>query len=86
MATIQINIDDALKTDIEGLLGSLGLDTQTAVNIFFHATLAHGGIPFAVRRPNFKDEVLEAIEEMENGGGYGPYKTVDEAMAAMLED
>ena len=85
MATIQVNIADDVKTDIEGLLASLGLDTQTAVNIFFHATIAHGGIPFPVRRPNFKDEVVEAIEEMEDGGGYGPYSTAEEAVAAMLE-
>jgi DNA-damage-inducible protein J len=32
MATIQIRVDDSIKTAADSLFGSLGLDTSTAVS------------------------------------------------------
>ena len=49
MATVQIRVDDALKSRVDQLYSSLGLDTTTAVRMFFMASLEHDGIPFDVR-------------------------------------
>ena len=66
MATIQIRIDDSVKSAADSLFSSLGLDTSTAVRIFIYATLRHDGIPFAIkhyseRKPNA--ELREAVKD-----------------------
>jgi addiction module RelB/DinJ family antitoxin len=48
--TLQIRIDDTMKAAIDELFSSLGMDTSTAVRIFFAAALECGGIPFPVQR------------------------------------
>jgi DNA-damage-inducible protein J len=87
MATVQVRVDDTTKTAVDSLFSSLGLDTSTAVRMFFSAALENNGIPFAVkhRRPNA--DLLEAINDTLNRQNlHGPYKTAEEAVAAMLED
>ena len=49
MATVQIRVDSTLKSRVDELYSSLGLDTTTAVRMFFMASLEHDGIPFDVR-------------------------------------
>ena len=90
MATIQIRVDDSTKSAADNLFGSLGLDTSTAVRMFISAALEYNGIPFAVRRLNDIKPNAELREAMEDArlrrNLHGPFKTVDEAMNAMLED
>jgi len=50
MATLQVRVDDNLKTAADDLFTSLGLDTSTAVRMFLVASMEAGGIPFAVKR------------------------------------
>jgi DNA-damage-inducible protein J len=50
MATIQVRVDENIKTSIDSLFSSLGLDTSTAVRMFLMASLEHDGLPFAVKR------------------------------------
>lgn len=86
MATVQIRVDDALKSRVDELYNTLGLDTTTAVRIFFMASLEHNGIPFDVRHT--QDYSLQAAIRDSRGRTnlHGPYATAQEAMAAMLED
>ena len=70
MATIQIRIDDDIKTAADSLFNNLGLDTSTAIRMFISAAIARDGLPFTVKRRNL----------------HGPYKTAEEAVAAMLDD
>jgi DNA-damage-inducible protein J len=90
MATLQIRIDDATKSAADALFDSLGLDTGAAVRIFIAAALEYDGLPFPVmhrRRRIPNAELREAMEDTEhNRNLYGPYKTVDDAMQALLED
>ncbi|MDR1735900.1 MAG: type II toxin-antitoxin system RelB/DinJ family antitoxin, partial [Oscillospiraceae bacterium] len=65
MATLQIRIDDNIKSAADSLFSTLGLDTSTAVRMFISAAIEHDGIPFDVKRldrrkPNA--ELREAIE------------------------
>ena len=67
MGTIQVRVDDGLKTATDSLFASLGLDTSTAVRIFLVAALEHNGIPFAVKHNNQKHpnaELREAVQDV----------------------
>jgi DNA-damage-inducible protein J len=87
MATIQIRIDDDIKAAADSLFNNLGFDTSTAVRMFLSAALANDGMPFAVKRRKPNSELLEAIQDTRNRRNlHGPYKTAEEAVAAMLED
>jgi len=87
MATIQIRVDDNTKSAADTLFSNLGLDTSTAVRMFLSAALAKDGMPFAVKRRKPNADLLEAIQDTRNRRNlHGPYKTAEEAVAAMLED
>ncbi len=47
--SIQIRVDEQLKKQIEKIFDDIGLDTPTAVRIFFTKVAATGGIPFDLR-------------------------------------
>jgi DNA-damage-inducible protein J len=86
MTTIQITVDDAMKAEADSLFNNLGLDTSTAVKMFLSTAIANNAIPFAIdpREPNA--DLLEAIADTRNRRNlHGPYKTAEEAVAAMLE-
>jgi len=59
----QIRIDNDVKKDATALFKSLGLDMSSAVNLFLHQCLIHGGLPFQVENPKFKKEVLNSFKE-----------------------
>jgi len=90
MATIQIRVDDNIKSSADSLFAALGLDTSTAVRMFISAALEHNGIPFEVKRKKERKpnaELREAIEDIRlNRNLNGPYKTAEEAVRSMLED
>ncbi|MBQ6206685.1 MAG: type II toxin-antitoxin system RelB/DinJ family antitoxin [Oscillospiraceae bacterium] len=83
MATLQIQIDDALKRDADSLFLSLGFDTSTAVRIFLNAAVQCDGIPFPVMR----DSLRQAVEDTRKRRNlFGPFDSAEEAVASMLED
>ena len=87
MATIQIRVDDNIKTAADSLFNNLGLDTSTAVRMFLSAAIEKDGIPFAIKRRKPNADLLEAIQDTRNRRNlHGPYKTAEEAVSAMLED
>ena len=61
--TTSIRMDSDTKKAVMELLNELGLDLSSAVNIFLKQVVLHGGLPFEVKYPQYKPEVLEAIEE-----------------------
>ena len=65
MTTIptQIRIDEETKKQAGELLAGLGISLSDAVNIFLKQILLRGGIPFDVKYPEYKPEVIEAMEE-----------------------
>ena len=87
MATIQVRLDDGIKTAVDSLFSGLGLDTSTAVRIFLMASLENNGLPFPVKHRAPKADLLEAIEDTRlRRNLYGPFKTAEEAVASMLEE
>lgn len=67
MATVQtqIRIDEDLKKDTTEIFAALGLDMSTAVNMFLRQVSLFKGLPFDVRIPEFKDDIVEAMREAE---------------------
>ncbi len=65
MATVptQVRIDGTLKKQSAELFSQLGIDMSSAVNMFLKQCVMRGGIPFEVTVPNYKQEVLDAMEE-----------------------
>jgi DNA-damage-inducible protein J len=90
MATLQIRLDDNLKSAADNLFASLGLDTSTAVRMFLSAALENEGIPFAVKRGSHRKpnaELREALEDVRMRHNLsGPFTTADEAVHSMMED
>jgi addiction module RelB/DinJ family antitoxin len=64
MATIQVRVEDNIKSDADSLFSELGLDTSTAVRMFIAAALDKRGIPFDVRKTRTPIEIND---------GYGSY-------------
>lgn len=65
MATVptQVRIDENLKKQATELFSQLGMDMSSAMNIFLRQCVMRGGLPFEVIVPQYKFEVLEAMEE-----------------------
>ena len=78
--TVQARISPELKQDAEAVFAEIGMTTAEAIRIFLKQVVNRGGIPFqpSAKRPNA--ETLEAILELENGGGQ-VFQTTDELFA-----
>ena len=63
--TTSIRIDSNTKQAATELLNELGLDLSSGVNIFLKQVVLQGGLPFQVKYPQYKPEVIEAMEEAE---------------------
>jgi len=76
-ANINIRIDENLKHDTEIILKHLGLNMTSAINIFLSSIRENDGIPFELKLKHPNRRTLEAINELENGGGHA-CSTVDD--------
>jgi len=67
--TVQARISPELKEQAEAILAAMGLTTADAIRLFLQQTVNTGGLPFqpTAKRPN--TETLEAMRELEHGGG-----------------
>ena len=85
--TLKIRIDDELKRDADGLFGSLGLDTSTAIRMFLHASIANCGFPFKIKRPTPNKETLQAIDDVRLGRNlHGPFSSIEDLMADLEKE
>jgi len=83
--TIQLRVDDLLKSAADDLFARLGLDTSTAIRIFLTMSVENGGLPFEVKIPNAS--LLEAMDDVLNKKNLSkPYTNAKDAINAMLED
>ena len=67
--TIQSRVSPELKQQAEAVFGALGLSTSDAIRMFLQQSVNVGGLPFQpmIKRPN--EKTLEAMNELESGGG-----------------
>jgi addiction module RelB/DinJ family antitoxin len=75
--TIQVRVEDDMKTRADALFASLGMDTSTAIRVFLTAAIETRGIPFTVAHrynieadPIFEDDyhtLSKSIASVESG-------------------
>ena len=83
--TIQLRVDDFLKSAADELFTSLGLDTSTAIRMFLTMAVETGGIPFEVKKQDLS--LRQALDDVLNKRNLSkPYKSAKDAINAMLED
>ena len=87
MATVQtqIRIEEDIKKQAMELFNQLGIDMSSAVNMFLRQSIMRGGLPFSVEIPQYKPEVVEAMEEAKRISRNPDTKRYD-SFAAALED
>ena len=50
MVQMAVNVDENVKNDIEKLYSNLGMNINTAINIFFRQCLIEKGLPFQQKK------------------------------------
>lgn len=68
---LHIRIEPEKKKRVEVILKSLGLTTTDAINMFLSQVDLTGGIPFDVRLPRVKPELVSALIEARRLGRSG---------------
>ncbi len=61
--TITFRTDAELKTEVEEILGDIGMNMSTALNCFMSKVRDVGGIPFALSRKSKHQRLVEAYNE-----------------------
>ena len=82
--TINIRIEPKLKKEVESTLNDLGMNIADAVTVFFKQIVMTESIPFAIKKPKYNKETIEAINEAKNmkknPEKYKSYNNVEELM------
>ena len=89
-STIQIRVDDDLKTKSDALFKDLGTDTTTAIRMFLTQAIAVNGFPFEIKRINAnpyealtEQEILDKLEKSREHAAHGMYKDATEVSRDM---
>ncbi len=61
----QIRIDSVVKKQAATLFADLGMDISSAVNIFLRQCILHGGLPFSIELPRYRQETDEFVVSKE---------------------
>ena len=59
----QVRIDTDVKREATKLFHDLGLDMSGAVNLFLRQCILQGGLPFAVKMPEYSQKTVDAMDE-----------------------
>lgn len=91
-STIQIRVDDELKSKSDRLFKDLGTDTTTAIRIFLTQAVANNGFPFEIKRVEHnpyvamsEEEMLEKLEKARISASRGNYRPANAVIADMRE-
>lgn len=89
-STIQIRVDDDLKTKADELFRDLGTDTTTAIRIFLTQAIASNGFPFEIkkvpRNPYVglnEEEMLRKLETARSHADQGMLLSADDMIAEL---
>lgn len=77
-STIQVRVEDELKSKSDALFKDLGTDTTTAIRIFLTQAVATNGFPFEIKRqiesnpyaPMTEAEMLAKLEKSREQGKF----------------
>ena len=88
-STIQVRVDDDLKTKSDSLFRDLGTDTTTAIRMFLTQAVAVNGFPFDIKKrttetnpytPMTGDEMLAKLKASRE---QGKYRDADDVISSM---
>ena len=89
-STIQVRVDDDLKTKSDELFKDLGTDTTTAIRMFLSQAVLVQGFPFEIKKTVVnpyvaltEHEVLQKLEKTREHAAQGRYKDADEVVCDM---
>ena len=89
-STIQLRVDDDLKTKSDNLFRDLGTDTTTAIRMFLTKAVAMNGFPFEVRKTTAdpyvtmtEDEILRKLELSRIHANEGYVQNADDVVMDM---
>lgn len=83
-----VHVDSDIKKQCEAMYGELGIDLNTAINVFLRQSLNAGGFPFDVRLDQPNEETMAAMLEAERlarDSSAKRYSDVEEALRALKE-
>ena len=87
MSATTINIDDNTKKEAQELFKDLGMNLTTAINIFLKQAIREQRIPFYVGEPKYKEEVYQAMKDVEQGKNLSKsYHSAREMIEDILKD
>lgn len=79
--SITIRTDKEIKIEAQGILSSLGLDMNTAFNIFLNQIIQKQGLPFDINLNTPKASTLKALSDTSNNKNLvGHFNTVEDLM------
>ncbi|MDO4288836.1 MAG: type II toxin-antitoxin system RelB/DinJ family antitoxin [Eubacterium sp.] len=91
-STIQIRVDDDLKTKSDQLFKALGTDTTSAIRMFLVQAIANNGFPFEIKRPMHnpyaemsEEDVMEKLAKARESAAQGNYRSADMFAADVRE-
>ncbi len=84
-ANLHIRLPAKLKKEAEKVLSALGLDTSSAIRLFYAQVALNQTLPFplpALRRASPKTRKI-IVEALTDEGALGPFDTADSALKAL---
>lgn len=88
MANINIRIDENIKKNAEKVFAKLGLNSTTAITLFYVQVIRSNSIPFELKTeiPNETNKkAIKEVEEMEKKSNDKTFETVDDLMDDLSE-
>ena len=87
-STIQVRVEDELKSKSDALFKDLGTDTTTAIRIFLTQAVVTNGFPFEIKRPVTSNQYEPMTEEdmlakLRKSREQGMFRDADQVIADM---
>jgi DNA-damage-inducible protein J len=67
--TVQARVSPELKQEAEAVFAAIGMTTAEAIRVFMQQAVNSGGLPFQLTAKIPSAETLQAMTELEDGGG-----------------
>ncbi len=83
MANINIRIDENIKKNAEKVFAKLGLNSTTAITLFYVQVIRSNSIPFELKAeiPNeTTKKAIKEVEEMEKQSNIDTFNSIDDLM------
>ena len=87
-STIQIRVDDDLKSKSDQLFKDLGTDTTSAIRMFLTQAVATNGFPFEIKRQTESNPYApmtesELIAKLQKSREQGKFRDADDVISDM---